>query len=167
MVDPLTHELAHHQYLRERLQADFPDADEETLQDTLEGLSNLTEMLSAVVRSQLDDQALVSALKIRVADMRERLERLDTRAGKKRELITSVMERAEIKKVTEPDFTLSLRRTPPPLVMTDEKEIPERFWRPQDPKLDRAGLILALKGGQQIPGASLGNGGIAISVRTK
>ena len=54
MVDPLTHELAHHQYLRERLQADFPDADEETLRDTLEGLTNLTEMLSAVVRSQLD-----------------------------------------------------------------------------------------------------------------
>lgn len=145
----------------------FPDVDEETLLDTLEGVTDLKEMLSAVVRSQLDDQALVSALKIRVADMRERLDRLDTRASKKRELVTTVMERAEIKKVTEPDFTLSLRRTPAPLVMIDEKAIPERFWKPQDPKLDRAGLILALKGGQQILGASLGNGGIAISVRTR
>ncbi len=163
----LSAELAQYNYMRAQLEEMFPDADEETLRDTLEGVTDLKEMLSAVVRSQLDDQALVSALKIRVADMRERLGRLDARASKKRELITSVMERAEIKKVTEPDFTLSLRRTPPPLVMTDEEANPERFWRSQDPKLDRAGLILALKGGQQIPGASLGNGGIAISVRTK
>ena len=28
-------ELTHHQYLRERLEAAFPDADEETLMDTL------------------------------------------------------------------------------------------------------------------------------------
>ena len=166
-MNHLSAELAQYNYMRAQLEEMFPDVDEETLLDTLEGVTDLKEMLSAVVRSQLDDQALVSALKIRVADMRERLDRLDTRASKKRELVTTVMERAEIKKVTEPDFTLSLRRTPAPLVMIDEKAIPERFWKPQDPKLDRAGLILALKGGQQILGAPLGNGGIAISVRTR
>ena len=32
----LYRELAHHQYLRERLVEDFPDADEECLRDTLE-----------------------------------------------------------------------------------------------------------------------------------
>ena len=36
MTHPLIHELAHHQYLREQLAAQFPDADEETLLDTLE-----------------------------------------------------------------------------------------------------------------------------------
>ncbi len=99
--------------------------------------------------------------------MRDRLERLETRADKKRELVTTTMERAELKKITEPDFTLSLRRTQPPLVVTDESEIPDRFWKPQDPKLDRAGLIEALKNHAAVPGATLGNGGVAISVRTK
>ena len=167
MTHPLLHQLAHHQYLRERLAAQFPEADEETLLDTLEGLTNLHEMLAAVVRSQLDDLSLVAALRARMGDMQERLWRLEQRADKKKQVITSVMERAGIKKVTEPDFTLSLRPTPCPLVVTDEKNIPSLFWKPQPPKLDRQGLISALKNGQDIPGATLGNGGLTISVRTK
>ncbi len=66
MEHGMSRELAHHQYLRERLTADFPDADEETLVDTLEGLSNLPDMLAEVCRSMLDDQAMVSALRGRV-----------------------------------------------------------------------------------------------------
>ncbi len=50
MEQPLVRELAHHQYLRSRLEEEFPDADEETLVDTLEGLSNLPDMLAEVCR---------------------------------------------------------------------------------------------------------------------
>ncbi len=58
----LQREVTHHQYLRERLEATFPDADEETLRDTLEGMTNLTEMLAEVLRSCLEDQSLASAM---------------------------------------------------------------------------------------------------------
>ena len=167
MPDPLLRELAHHQYLREKLAAEFPDADEETLHDTVEGMTDLAEMLAAVVRSQLDDLALVSALRVRAADMQQRLLRIEQRASKKKELLTSVMERAGLKRLTEPDFTLSLRQTQPPLVLVDENEIPSEFWKPQPPKLNRQGLISALRLGQDISGTTLGNGGLTISVRTK
>lgn len=167
MPDPLLRELAHHQYLREKLAAEFPDADEETLHDTVEGMTDLAEMLAAVVRSQLDDLALVSALRVRAADMQQRLLRIEQRTSKKKELLTSVMERAGLKRLTEPDFTVSLRQTQPPLILVDENEIPSEFWKPQPPKLDRQGLISALRLGQDISGATLGNGGLTISVRTK
>lgn len=167
MPDPLLRELAHHQYLREKLAAEFPDADEETLHDTVEGMTDLAEMLAAVVRSQLDDLALVSALRVRAADMQQRLLRIEQRTSKKKELLTSVMERAGLKRLTEPDFTVSLRQTQPPLVLVDENEIPSEFWKPQPPKLDRQGLISALRLGRDISGATLGNGGLTISVRTK
>ena len=134
MNQPILHELASHQYLRQQLAEQFPDADEETLLDTLEGLTNLNDMLAAVVRSQLDDASLVQALRGRMDHMQERLGRLKTRVEKKKELITTVMERANIKKITESDFTLSLRSTPRPLVVVDENEIPERFWNPQPAK---------------------------------
>lgn len=52
-ITVLQRELTHHQYLRERLAADFPDVDEECLHDTLEGLTNLTDMLAEVLRSAL------------------------------------------------------------------------------------------------------------------
>ncbi len=167
MVDLILHELAHHKYLREALADQYPEADEETLLDTLEGLTNLNEMIAAVVRSRLDDLALESAVRGRISDMQSRLTRFHERAKKKKEVITHVMERAEIKNLTQPDFTLSLRPIGPPLVVVDEDKIPEGFWRPQPAKLDRTGLIAALKSDMDIPGAMLGNGGVTISVRTK
>jgi hypothetical protein len=40
------------------------------------------------------------------------------------------MERADIKKLSEPDFTASLRPTPAPLIILDEALIPADFWKP-------------------------------------
>jgi len=167
MLDPLSREFAHHQYLRARLKEEFPDADEETLVDTLEGLSNLPDMLAEVCRSMLDDQVMVSALRGRIGDMQERCGRFEARARKKRELVCSVMERADLKKVMEPDLTVSLRPARPPLAVVDEELVPEAFWKPQPPKLDRQGLITALSAGRDVPGAILGNTPMTISVRTK
>ncbi len=167
MFNVINRELTHHQYLRSRLEEDFPDADEETLVDTLEGLSNLPEMLAEVCRSMLDDQAMVLALRGRIGDMQERCGRIEARARKKRELVCSVMERADLKKVMEPDLTLSLRPARPPLAVVDEELVPEAFWKSQPSKLDRQGLIVALAAGRDVPGAILGNAPMTISVRTK
>ena len=158
---------AEHQYLRDRLRAEFPEADEETLRDTLEGLSSLPEALAVVVRSYLDDLSLAAALGMRVSDMQERLSRIEIRADKKRALVTSVMERADIKKLAEPDFTASIRPCPPAVVITDEGQIPEAYWKPQPHKLDRQGISAALKSGAVVPGALLSNPEMVLSVRTK
>ncbi len=167
MQHPLSHELSLHEYLRGNLKTEFPDIDEETLTDTLEGLTNLNEMLGAVIRSHLDDIALVDALKSRMADMQDRLSRISKRGEKKRELVTSVMEQADLKKLAEADFTVSLRSTSAPLVVTEEGSIPEPFWKLQAPKLDRQGLITALKSGGQVSGVVLGNPRMTIAIRTK
>ncbi len=167
MSRELFSEVSHHQYLRQQLEEQFPDIDEETLLDTLEGITDLHEMIAEVVRSRQDDLAFIAAVRARISDMQERLARLDQRADKKKEIVTSVLERAGIKKITEADFTLSLRSTNPPLVVIEEKQIPEEFWKPQPAKLDRLGLISALKDGREVSGVTLGNGGVTISVRTK
>jgi Siphovirus Gp157 len=165
-MDP-TASLAEHEYLRSWLRLEFPDIDDETLRDTVEGISALPRVVAAVVRSHIDDLALASALRSRLANMQERLSRLEGRAEKKRLLVASVMERADLRKLTEADFTVSLRPTPQPLVVTAENEIPAAYWKAQPPKLDRNALIAALKAGEQVPGASLGNGGVTIAVRTR
>ncbi len=167
MTAPILRELAHHEYLRERLAADFPEVDEETLRDTLEGLTDLDEMLAAVTASYLDDRALVAALKLRLAEMQARLGRLDATADNKRRLIARVMERAELPKLTRPEFTLSWRRGAPALVVEDESRIPEDYWKPQPPRLDRQGLLAELRSGCRVAGVALSNGAASISVRTK
>jgi hypothetical protein len=163
----LSSEFQQHQFLRERLKAEFPEADDETLRDTVEGLSRLPEMLAAILRSQLDDQTMIKALRERIGDMQERLARIESRSERKRAIVAGVMERADIKKLSEPDFTASLRPTPAPLIILDEGLIPADFWKVQPAKLDRRGLAVALGEGRRVPGATLGNGGSTIAVRTR
>lgn len=163
----LVHHLAEYEYLKEQLRAEYREADEETLADTLEGLSALPDALAAVVRSYLDDLALAAALGLRIGDLQERLHRIEHRAEKKRMIVTAIMERADLKKLAEPDFTASLRVVPPSLLISDETQIPEPFWKPQPPKLDRRRLIAALTAGEAVAGAQLGNGGTTLTVRVK
>src|SRR5262249_13953973 len=72
--------------LREHLLQAFPALDVETVADTLEGITNLPEMMAAVIRSALVDEALGSGLRARLDAMEERQSRLEVRASKKREL---------------------------------------------------------------------------------
>ncbi len=124
-------------------------------------------MIAAVARTRLDDQSMAGALKQRISDMQTRLSRIEHRVDKARDIVVEVMDRAGVRKVSAPDFTVSLRPTSPPLVVSDESEIPPDYWKPQAPKLDRQGLIGVLKAGETVPGALLGNGGVTISVRTR
>ncbi len=168
MQPVLVRSLAEHAYLREHLLAEYREAiDEETLRDTLEGISSLPEALAAVVRSYLDDLTTAAALGMRIGDMQTRLSRIEARVEKKRATITAVMEKADIKKLEQPDFTAALRAVPPGLVVSDESQIPRDCWKPQPAKLDKRGLLAALNAGQSVPGAGLGNGGTTLSVRTK
>jgi len=166
MPPDLARSLAEHAYLREQLLAEYTSIDDQTLRDTLEGISTLPEALAAVVRSYLDDLTTAAALGLRIEDMQARLSRIEARVEKKRGTIAGVMEKADLRKLEQPDFTASLRAVPPGIVIEDEEGIPASYWKPQPPKLDRRGLLAALTAGQAVPGAHLGNGGVTLVVRT-
>jgi hypothetical protein len=164
---PLSHDLNLYLYLREKLIEAFPDADEETIRDTLEGITTLNELLAETIRSALLDEALLAGLRSRFLDMKHRLARLEARASKKRELALEVMSEAGLRKIEQPDFTASARAGLPSLLVVAEGEIPESYWLPQPPKLDRQALLGALKQGEKIAGAQLSNPKPVLSVRTK
>jgi hypothetical protein len=164
---PLKAEAQRFTLLKERLTRDYPDLDDETLFDTLEGASTLPEQLQVLIRSALDDESLVEALKIRMGDMRARVTRLEGRAERKRALAAEVMRETGLPRVNAPDFTASTRPVPPGLVVQDEAAIPADYWVPQPPKLNRQGLLSALKAGTAVPGAGLSNGGSTLAVRTR
>ena len=164
---PLKNELQHYRRLRERLLEDLPEADDETIRDTLEGITELHEMIAAVIRSALVDEALHAGLRVRLDDMKERLSRLELRAGKKRQLALDAMAEAALTKLEQPDFTASARAGSPALVVIAEDRIPEAYWLPQPPKLDRQALLGGLKRGLEIPGAHMSNPKPVLTVRTK
>lgn len=153
--------------LRRRLIEADPEIDETTLLDTLEGATSLHEALGEVVRAALAEEAMADGLKARLGQMKERLDRIETACAKKREVALFVMEEAGIEKVLEPDFTVSVRVAPPGVVIMDESVVPEWFWIPQDPKIDRRRILDTLKAGTQVLGASLSVPRVCLSIRTK
>jgi hypothetical protein len=164
---PLRIEASKHQLLRDRLLADYPTMDEETLLDTLEGITDLHEMITAIIRSALVDEALHSGLRFRIEDMRERFSRLEGRATKKRQLAVDAMTEVGLTKLEQPDFTASVRAGSPVLVVIEEETIPETYWLTQPPRLDRQAILGELKQGAEIPGAQLSNPKPVLMVRTK
>ena len=167
MHTPLKLETVKHQSLKERLLANWPDCDEVTLRDTLEGITHLHEMIAAVIRSALVDEALQAGLRGRLDDMKERLSRLEVRSSKKRQLALEAMTEVALSKLEQPDFTASARAGSPALVVIAEETIPQAYWLLQPPKLDRQAILGELKRGLEIPGAQMSNPKPVLSVRTK
>ena len=98
--------------------------------------------------------------------MHERLSRLEERAAKRRLLARDAMLETDLKKLTAPDFTVSLRAGAPSLGSLDVGQIPEAYWEPQPPRLKRQELLSDLKRGEMIPGALLANPEPVLSVRS-
>jgi hypothetical protein len=160
-------ELTRYTALRDQLQEQFYDIDDETLSDTLEGISDFREILTELIRSALDDEAIAAGLCTRLADMKARLQRLGHRAEKKRALVLRAMSEAEIQKLLQPDFTASLRQAGPTLEVQADNKIPPAYWKPQPPKLDRQLLLTDLKRGIDVEGAALAAPALQLTIRTK
>jgi hypothetical protein len=72
-----------------------------------------------------------------------------------------------IGKLKAADFSVSLAQGGQRLEVTDEAFIPQIYFIPQAPKLDRASLTDALKRGEKIEGSHLVQSGPHIVVRTR
>ena len=166
-MDQLAFSATTYRAVRERIRTQDPELDEQTLTDTVEGLTDLHEILAAIVRAALADEALATGLKSRIAEMQERLERLQERAAKRRQIVKDTMVELDLKRLTAPDFSASIRPGMPALLVIDETAVPSIYWEPREPRLDRQGLLAELKQGAEITGVTLSNPEPVLSVRTK
>ena len=153
--------------IRDRVRAQDPQIDEQTLADTVEGLTDVHEILGAIIRASLADEALATGLKCRMGEMQDRLGRLQDRAAKRRQIAKDAMVELDLKKLAAPDFTASIRPGMPALVVLNEDAVPKTYWEPGEPRLRRQVLASDLKGGAEVAGATLSNPEPVLSVRTR
>jgi len=138
---------------------DETDVDSQALADTLEGLHGdieiKAESTAMVIRNiEADADAIDDAAK----QMQARARRLRDRADAIKTYLLVNMQATGITKISCKYFTISLRKNPPRVDVSDEAAVPDRFrvWAaPPPPSLDRKAILDALKSGQAVPGASL------------
>jgi hypothetical protein len=157
----------HYRAIRDRVRTIEPDIDEQTLADTVEGLTDLHEIVQAIIRSALAEEALAKGLKCRISEMQDRLSRFEDRASKRRQIAKDVMVDLGLKKLTAPDFTVSVREGAPALLVIDEDAVPKIYWEPGEPRLRRQILANDLKHGEEVAGATLSEPQLFLVVRTR
>ncbi len=155
-----------HLAIRDRILADNPGIDDQTLADTVEGLSELPDKLAAIMRDALRAKAMAAGLQKLMDDNAARLKRFEDRGERLRALVRDEMLDADISKLQMPDFTASLRKASPALGPIDENLIPKEYWEDR-PHLQRGKLLDDLKAGYQIEGATLKNQDMTLAVRTR
>ncbi len=158
-------ELAKHEALKRDILAEYPDVDELTLHDTLQGAANLEETMIAVLRSARHDEGQVEAIGKQVEELRARASRFQARAEKARAMVRAAMEQSELKTLAAPDFTASLQRVQPKVVIYDEAVIPPDYFVTPAPKVSKSLIKKALDEGYSVAGAQLSNGGLTLTVR--
>ena len=121
----------------------------------------------SIIRAALADEALVLGLKCRIADMQGRLDRLHERTAKRRQIAKGVMVELDLKRLTAPDFSASIRSGMPALVVLNEDAVPSIYWQPSEPRLKRQELAYELKQGAEIEGVTLSDPEPVLSVRTR
>lgn len=142
------------------------ELDEQLKLSTLEGETQINEIVSALLAESEDDEGMVEQIKIQIADRRERIARFERRVEARKSAIVSLMDTAQITKLPLPEATVSLRTLGPRPKVSIEEAIPDalcKFVRKSDMKLIEA----ALERGENVPGVILTNGGASLSVRRK
>lgn len=160
----LAKEMEAARVLKEQLR-DLAGDDEDAVRDTIEGETNLHEVIRKVVAEISEATASVEGIKAHVEKLKARQARLEAGIETKRTAILNAMAIGEIKKLDAGIATLSRKPVPPKLVVVDETAIPSAFWKRADPTLDKKALTEALKGQTDVPGAQMSNGSETLALR--
>lgn len=139
--------------------------DIQLIQDTMEGQTELHEIIRALMAGIGEDTAHIAGVKKYVEGLQSRIARLEERVTLRRGLIQTGLELAEQKSLEADIATVSLGQKPQQAIIAEEADIPAEFWKPQPPKLDKRAILDALKAETPVAGATLDNGGTTLAIR--
>lgn len=138
------------------------DLDEQTIADTLEGMSGALEVKAQnVVMFARNLEATATAIKEAETAMASRRKAIEHRAAGLRRYALSAMQVAGVQSIECPYFKLSVRKNPPAVEVFDAAQIPAQFMRtpePPPPAPDKKAITEAIKAGKEVPGARLVSG---------
>ena len=143
--------------------------DDELIVDMIAGETDALAGVSRLLRWMAERQAYIAALKEAANDMAERRKRFEAGVDTARTALATFMDAVSLTKIERPEATISLRPASQSVVYAADfiaESLPEelRRWRCEP---DKPAVKAALDAGEEVPGATLSNGGTTLTVRTK
>lgn len=139
-------------------------ADDETLKlDTLEGETDLFELVRKLLDAIENAEGEVEVLTAQMAVRKERRDRASKRIEAHRRAIMALMECAGIDKLPLPEATCSLRKLAPKAIITDASLLPDALC-----KIERKPDMAAIRACPDVTGlagVALDNGGTSLTIR--
>lgn len=162
------------------------EEDAELVADTIEGETSLFEAIDIVLDRIADAEVMLEGLAVVIDRLSARKTRYEQRIKTDRALLEQALSIAELPKLERPAATLSISTRAPSLILTEESEIPAKYWKAGAPTLDKKALTADLKDRAKalenlpedeaqravliaslpdIPGATLSNGAPSLTIR--
>ena len=132
------------------------DEDHALLLGSLDGETDIFEVLDRVIESSIADKKLAELA-------RERAKRVEERASRSREIALRIIEALGVSPLERPIYTASLMQIRKSIV-TNSDELPKEFIR-ESP--DMIAINKALRAGEEVPGAELSNAEPSLRITTR
>lgn len=149
------------------LLANFRDIlgdDEQAIADTVEGETNLHKAIERGIARIAEIEGMEDGLSKMQESLKSRCDRLKQQKENLRTSLAVAMEVGALKRLETALATITLKPVPPKVEIIDESAVPSRFWKAQEPRLDKKAVLDALKSKEDVPGAVLGNGGAVVQL---
>lgn len=135
------------------------DLDDQTVADTLEGMTGAIEVKAVNVACVARNlEATAGAIREAEAQMSARRKAIERRAEHLRAYLLHAMQATGIQKIEAPQFRLSVRANPQFADVFEPAQVPEAYMRhppPPSPTPDKIAIKAALKSGVDVPGCRL------------
>jgi hypothetical protein len=152
--------------IREHLLSEFPDIDPATLRDSIDGETALLDVVAGLLTDALDDEYTCEAITMSIKDRQARRDRYELRAIRRREAALKIMQAIGERKIERPEFTASIRATPPAVVVEDQSQLGSYHLRAKyEPDKER--IKTTILAGVSVPGAHMTNGGETLTIRVR
>lgn len=151
------------------LMATYPELaeDEKLRADMFEGETDIERIVMRCLDEHLEASSMVDAIKVRETDLRERRSRYERKADAMKSLIKSVMDSADLDKMTLAEATLSITKPRESVEVLNVEELPQGYFKTTK-SADKTAIKKAImESGEEIPGAQLVLGESGLTIRTK
>lgn len=144
------------------------ETEDEILTSLQEEGIDLNTVLDRLIRAALDAKAAAAAATLRMDDLQVRKTRFQRREETCRQTLLAVMQAVELRKFATPEASLTITDGRPKVIITDEAQLPPSVIKTVVTRTpDKGAILSALRIGDIIPGAVLGNAPPVLRVLTK